>query len=277
MPTRGRPPAGPVARAAPRPQMHAGSRVAEIDDATDRVLQGRSWRYPFQPFAARSSDVPAGGAPDGRTTLLPLTRRISMRGSVGNNVDGRFHGQKMIPRPSRACRLGAGPPGRLSREPEPSDTWHAGHRGPRRSRCRACIRLRGGGPCLRLRQAVPANCSSGNKAFPSATGSRTTGYGAGTYAKTNDDFVCDRANDFNWCNDWRSNPTSWNRCRRGIRTPRRRSSPPRSARRGTVPCSSSSRANRRSGDLPAARPSGRRAHGGAASAGPSRAAARPAA
>ena len=42
---------------------------------------------------------------------------------------------------------------------------------------------------------------------PSATGSRTTSYGAGTYAKTNYDFVCDRANDFNWCNYWRVNRT----------------------------------------------------------------------
>jgi prepilin-type N-terminal cleavage/methylation domain-containing protein/prepilin-type processing-associated H-X9-DG protein len=42
---------------------------------------------------------------------------------------------------------------------------------------------------------------------PSATGARTTSYGAGTYAKTNYDFVCDRANDFNWCNYWRVNRT----------------------------------------------------------------------
>ena len=124
MPTRGRPRAGPAVRAAPRPRMDVGSRVAEIDDATDRVLQGRSWGCPFQPFAARSSDVPAGGTPDGRTTLLPLTRRISTRGVVGNNVEGRFHGRKTIPLPSRTFRLNAGPPGRLSREPEQSDTWH---------------------------------------------------------------------------------------------------------------------------------------------------------
>jgi prepilin-type N-terminal cleavage/methylation domain-containing protein len=40
---------------------------------------------------------------------------------------------------------------------------------------------------------------------PSATGARTTSYGAGSYAKTNYDFICDRGNDFNWCNFWRVN------------------------------------------------------------------------
>lgn len=93
MPSRDRPRAGRVARAVPRSRGPAGNRVAETDAATDRVPQGiqvRSWGCPFQPFAARGSDAPAGDAPHGRTTLLPLTRRISVRESVGNNVKGRF-------------------------------------------------------------------------------------------------------------------------------------------------------------------------------------------
>lgn len=152
MPSRDRPRAGRMARAVPRSRGPAGNRVAETDAATDRVPQGiqvRSWGCPFQPFAARGSDAPAGDAPHGRTTLLPLTRRISVRESVGNNVKGRFAVETSVGSrawvPSerllvRSVFLGAEAIGHLARRPT-GVMQRCGSRG------HACLDCRHALPC----------------------------------------------------------------------------------------------------------------------------------
>lgn len=163
MPSRGRPRAGPVARAARRPRLHAGNRVAETDGATDRVPQGMqetSWGCPFQPIAARTSDVHAGDTPDGRTTLLPLARRISLSESVGNNVKGRFprsRGTVFSPaataRPPAASRSVASAGRKVPDPPrrEPVDTWHVGRFGGDH----AALPQISGPACLNRRHGLP--------------------------------------------------------------------------------------------------------------------------